>query len=1288
MDGDARLRITLLGALQASVSRGDGAALPVPGARLQALLVRLALAGGRAVAQGVLVDAIWAEDPPAGPAHALQALVSRLRRTLGSAALVTQLAGGYLLDVAAADVDALRFEQLAAAGRDRLRAGDPRGAATVLGEALALWGDRAGTEPAVVATVAPAAATRLAHVSVEAVADLAEAELTLHPGDHADTAAARLTALLADHPLHERAAALLMDALAAQGRRAEALALYERVRRTLADDLGTDPGTALRERHLRLLRPERSPRPERSGRPEQSAPGADAVRTGPGNLPAPWTSFIGRDDDLARIETLLAAGRLVTVVGPGGAGKTRLAVEAARRHRHAYRDGAWLADLAPVTEPAKVGAALLAAIGSRGGTVFEAGNRGEGDDLDVLVERLRGRESLLLVDNCEHLIEPVAHLVAALLSRCSGLRVLATGREPLAVDGEALVPLGPLALPGPHDDVGQARRAASVRLFAERAAAVRPGFEVDGTTLAEVRQVVRGLDGMPLALELAAARLRTLSLPELADGLSDRFALLGTGSRSALPRHRTLRAVIAWSWDLLSGHERTVADRVSVLPGGVTVASATALCAGTAVPPAEIPALLAALVDRSLLHLAPQPPTPTPTGPGADAPAFAPVSPGLGAGDAPAFAPVSPGLGGGDASAFAPASPGLGGGGAPAFAPALPGPGGGSPSAGPADGPSPSATGTSGYPPSADGRAPSSSGRAPSTSGGTRSADDRTPSGSGRASSGSDGLPAGSGRAAADPGRPPASFGRASSTSGWGDSLSARRVPLFGGSAVSGVAVPVPVPGRYRMLETLREYGTGRLVEADELGAVRDLAADHFADLLARCEPLLRGPGQTAAVRIIRAEYDNTLAALRRRCDKGDADGAVSLALNLTWYWQMLGLHSDAAYWLGEALAVPGGGATPDRDCARAIHLLNRIGTRPGASAEPAADDRARIREVADRLLAYPELPGPYGALAALPLAFLRGEGAVPAIVGRLADGDDVWLAGMARMFRAQFAENAGLLDEVRPEVEAALACFRQVGDRWGLADALPMRALLRQYDDDLDGALADLREARSLAGEFGPLSLGDEVFGDLRWIDLHLRRGDTDVVSATIDSARERALRANSPETRFLVDAWEAVLRVRLGDLDRARDLLDGAERGLYADPPPSAGARAFPGDHARALVGSARAALCLQTGDTAGARQALVRAYAAALETGDLPNLSLVAVTVAALAEARGCPREAAVLLGAAARLRGAHDRTDRQVRDLTRRGRAALGAAAFAAAYEQGWDLDARTATTVVDPARLPG
>ena len=1062
MDRGARLRVTLLGTFQ--VARGD-AVLAVPGARLRGLLVRLALAGVRAVEPGVLVDAIWAEEPPAGPGPALQALVSRLRRALGSAGDVAQVPGGYRL--AAADVDALRFEQLAAAGRERLRAGDPEAAGDALAGAMALWGDNPGAEPTVIAAVAPSVATRLAHLSVEAVADLAEAELSL---GRAGAAAARLSGLLAEQPVHERAAALLMDALAAQGRQADALALYERVRETLADVLGTDPGAALRERHLRLLRPEQP-----------------AQTTKPGNLPAPLTSFIGRDDDLTRIGTLLTTGRLVTVLGPGGAGKTRLAVEAAGRHRL----GAWLIDLAPVTEPAKIATAVLAGIGLRGGTIFDTRIRGQGDELDALVDQFGGQERLLLLDNCEHLIDAVAHLSAALLSRCPALRVLATSREPLTIDGEALVPLGPLALPGPHDSTEQARRTASVRLFTERAAAVRPGFGVDETTLPEIVRVVHGLDGMPLALELAAARLRTLSLSDLADGLSDRFRLLSTGSRTAAPRHRTLRAVIAWSWDLLSDDERTVAERVSILPGGITPASATAVCADTTVPATEIPELLAALVDRSLLQLAPE-------------------------------------------------------------------------------------------------------------------------------------------------------------------------------------------PGRYRMLETIREYGTNRLT--GNLGTARDLAAAHFTELIARYDPQLRGPGQLTAMRAISAEYDNTLAALRRRCDTGDATGAVALALKLTWYWQMSGRQPDGAYWLGEALAVPGGDPlerrqSPERDCARAVYLLNRADILSGITTGEAADDRAEMRELADRLIAQPELPSHYRVFGPILLFLQDGEAALT-IFQRLADGDDRWLAGLAHMFQAEIAENAGALVRMRVHVEAALDCFRRVGDGWGQAATLPMRAQLRRYDD-LDGALADLREARTLAAEFGSLSLGDQLYSDLRWIDVHMRRGDNDRAVALIESARERALHASSAEMLILVDAREAGLRLWLGDLDRAGALLDDAERGLL-------GGTAFPADHARTLVGSTRAGLCLALGDLPGADKALREAYAAALATRELPVLSPVAVNAAALAETRGRQHESAVLLGAAARLRGAHDHTDPQVRELTRRGQAALGGQEFAAAYAKGWELDAQTAMTTADPA----
>ncbi|WP_198168528.1 BTAD domain-containing putative transcriptional regulator [Herbidospora yilanensis] len=697
MDEGARLRVTLLGASR--VTRG-AAVVPVPGARLRGLLVRLALAGGRAVAPDTLVDAIWGAEPPSVPAHALQTLVSRLRRALdpGGAApdVVGWTAGGYRLAVDPDDVDALRFERLAAVGRERSWAGDPEAAHAALAEAVALWGDRPGVEPAVVAEVAPTVATRLAQVSIEAVVDLADAESSL---GRPEPATAMLTRLLAEQPAHERSAASLMDTLAAQGRQAEALAVYERTRRALAEVLGVDPGTALRERHLRLLRPDRP------------VPTPSAT-----TLPSALTSFIGRDDDLARIDVLLGGGRLVTVVGPGGAGKTRLALEAARRRAHP----AWLVDLASVTEPAEIAPAVLAAAGVRG-PMFEARKRVEGGELDVLVGELGRREGLLLVDNCEHLIDAVAHLVVALLSRCPELRVLATSREPLAVDGEALLPLSQLTLPAPDADVEQAREAASVRLFTERAAAVRPGFGVDETTLPDVVRVVRGLDGLPLALELAAARLRTLSLPDLADGLADRFRLLTTGSRTAPPRHRTLRAVIAWSWDLLDEHERTVAERVSVLPGGVTAASATAVCAGTAVPAAAIPDLLAALVDRSLLQLA---------------------------------------------------------------------------------------------------------------------------------------------------------------------------------------------PGRHRMLETIREYGADRLTATGDLDTARDLAAAHFTELMARHDPRLRGHDQLAAMKVVGDDYDNTLAALRHLCATHDSPGAVTLALSLTWYWQMFARHSDAAHWLAEALAVPGGGPT------------------------------------------------------------------------------------------------------------------------------------------------------------------------------------------------------------------------------------------------------------------------------------------------------------------------------------------------------------------------------------------
>ena len=368
-----------------------------------------------------------------------------------------------------------------------------------------------------------------------------------------------------------------------------------------------------------------------------------------------------------------------------------------------------------------------------------------------------------------------------------------------------------------------------------------------------------------------------------------------------------------------------------------------------------------------------------------------------------------------------------------------------------------------------------------------------------------------------------------------------------------------------------------------------------------------------------------------------------------------------------------------ERDIAEGMLLLNTIATQGALVKDSIKQRREELRALTDRLLSYPELPGFVGALTAVGLASLEETEASPTIIQRLVDGPDVWLAGLARMFRAQFAENEGHLDQVRSDVTAALECFALAGDRWGLATTLPLRALLRQYDGDLDGALTDLNEAKRLAREFGSLSLSDEIFIDLRWIDLHVRLDENARAIEMIAATRERVLRSASPEMVILLDAREAGLYMWIGDLNRARELVESAEAGLSEQVP-------LGGDHGQALIGAVRGALCLELGDGPGAEEALGRAYAAAVDSRDMPLLATVAVTVAGLAALYGQHCDVAVMLGAAARLRGAHDRTDPQVRTLSSHGRAALGDGRFAEAYEIGRQLAAPTALTWADPARL--
>ncbi|TXJ84267.1 AfsR/SARP family transcriptional regulator [Streptomyces lavendulae] len=311
-----------------------------------------------------------------------------------------------------------------------------------------------------------------------------------------------------------------------------------------------------------------------------------------GNLPARLTSFVGREADLAALAADLGTARLVTLLGPGGAGKTRLSQEAAEAVRHVVRDGVWLAELAPVDDPDAVPQAVLTAIGARETVLHGAGAESmravvDGHDpLDRLVEHCARRRMLLVLDNCEHVIEAAAHLAERLLARCPELTVLATSREPLGVPGELVRPVEPLPEP------------VALRLFAERGAAARPGFRVadDPEACAEI---CRRLDGLPLAIELAAARLRMLTPRQIADRLDDRFRLLTSGSRTVLPRQQTLRAVVDWSWDLLDADERDVLARLSVFAGGCDLAAAEAVCGPVALD------ALGSLVDKSLVVAAP-----------------------------------------------------------------------------------------------------------------------------------------------------------------------------------------------------------------------------------------------------------------------------------------------------------------------------------------------------------------------------------------------------------------------------------------------------------------------------------------------------------------------------------------------------------------------------------------------------------------------------------------------------------------------------------------------------------
>jgi predicted ATPase/DNA-binding SARP family transcriptional activator len=575
-----QVRIGMLGPLE--VRDRDGAPVPVAGARLRTLLIELALAPGKLVPTAQLVDAVWGDEPPAGAGNALQALVSRLRRAQPEVVVESHPAG-YRLLIDPDAVDVTRFERLVASGRAALP-DDPGKAASTLREALSLWRGPALLDVAGVDFFQPIL-TRLDELRLTATEGRAEADLRLGRGAELVT---ELTALVAEHPLRERLVGLLMRALSEAGRPAEALTVYERTRQTLADQLGTDPSPELSAMHTAVLRGQIDKAP---------APTVEAARRT--NLRTPLTSFVGRDADVAAVGELIGDYRLTTLVGPGGFGKTRLAVEVSRTMMDQLPDGVWLVELAAVADGTEVPAAALASMDLREPSLV--GREKAQDPVGRLIAALRSRSALLVLDNCEHVVAAAATLADRLLSECPRLRVLATSREPLGITGEAVWSVDPLGLPPEAVESRDLLSYDAVRLLVDRARAVRPAFRVTSDNASAVARICRVLDGMPLAIELAAARMRTMAVAQLAERLDDRFQLLTGGSRTAVPRHQTLRAAIDWSWELLPDAERVLLLRLAVFTGGATQEAVQRVCTDAVVTADQVPDLVAALVDKSLL---------------------------------------------------------------------------------------------------------------------------------------------------------------------------------------------------------------------------------------------------------------------------------------------------------------------------------------------------------------------------------------------------------------------------------------------------------------------------------------------------------------------------------------------------------------------------------------------------------------------------------------------------------------------------------------------------------------
>ena len=556
----------LLGDVEACVS---GRRLDIGHTRQRCVLAALLIDVNRPIPAEQLIARVWADDTPHRARNALSAYLSRLRRLLAEVSVpIAREPGGYLLTTDALSVDLHRFRDAVARARETT---DPASAATLFDEALQLWRG----EP-FAALDTPWFNDIRDSLEVERMsATLDRNDAALRAGRHADVLGDLMVQLHA-RPLDERLAGQLMLAQYRSGRQAEAMQTYRQMRDRLVDELGVDPSPPLRAVHQQILDGDAAPPVSEHVAPQRMVTRASA------GLPRRVTTFVGRESDIAKVAAALRDSPLVTLTGVGGVGKTRLALETADRVQHRFGDGAVVCELAPIQDGSAVTHAVAAALRLQQ-------QQGLGIE-ETVVEYLCARELLLVVDNCEHVLEAAARLLDRIAGYCPRVAVLATSRETLGIAGERVLPIEPL----PIDD--------ATLLFADRARASRSDFDVDREPVGAVAEICRRLDGLPLAIELAAARMRVMSSLDVARRL-DRQRLLEGGARGAHPRQQSLSATIDWSYRLLSEPEQALFARLSVFAGGFDLEAAHGVCGDAGADGDDTLEVLAALIDKSMVTL-------------------------------------------------------------------------------------------------------------------------------------------------------------------------------------------------------------------------------------------------------------------------------------------------------------------------------------------------------------------------------------------------------------------------------------------------------------------------------------------------------------------------------------------------------------------------------------------------------------------------------------------------------------------------------------------------------------